>query len=138
MSKSDDLSEFECFSDEVVDGAATVNEVDIYLGYSPPKKDFTLLQFWKSQETVLPKLAALARKVFGVPAGSSSSERLFRNAGNIFAVKRTSLSPEKLDNLLFLMWNKNPQIVYELIFVVKCCVSLSLAFALGLFSRSFA
>ena len=103
MSKTDDLSEFECFSDEVVDGAATVNEVDIYLGYSQPKKDFTLLEFWKSQETVLPKLAALARKVFGVPAGSSSSERLFSNAGNIFAVKRTSLSPEKLDDLLFLM-----------------------------------
>ena len=28
----------------------------------------------------------------------------FSNAGNTFTVKRTSLSSEKLDDLLFLMW----------------------------------
>ena len=36
-----------------------------------------------------------------------TSERLFRKAGNVFTVKRTSLLPEKLDDLLFLIWNKN-------------------------------
>ena len=105
----DDFSDFECFSDEAGNNGPPITEIDTYLGYSPPKKDFDLLEFWKSQVATLPPLSALARKMLGAPAGSSPSERLFSNAKNM----RTNLSSEKLDNLLFLMWNKNPQIVTE-------------------------
>jgi len=108
-----DLSEFECFFDEAESGKELMSEIDVYLGYNPPKKDFDLLDFWKSQSASLSKLSALARKVLGAPAGSSPSERLFSNAGNIFTVKRTSLSSEKLDDLLFLMWNKTCEIAME-------------------------
>ena len=110
---SGDLSEFDCFFEEAESGEKVANEIDIYLGNNPPKKDFGLLDFWKSQSTSLPKLSALAQKVLGAPAGSSPSERLFSNAGNTFTVKRTSLSSEKLDDLLFLMWNTNTEIAMK-------------------------
>ena len=85
-----------------------MSEFDTYLGYNlPSKTDFNLLEFWKSQTTILPKLSALARKVLGPPSSGTPSERLFSDAGNVFTVKRTNLSSEKLDDLLFLMWNKN-------------------------------
>ena len=88
-----------------------MSEFDTYLGCnSPSKTDFNLLEFWKSQTTILPKLSALARKVLGPPSSSTPSERLFGDAGNVFPVKRTYLSLEKLDDLLFLMWNKNFEI----------------------------
>ena len=49
-----------------------------------------------------------------VPKSDKETEKsLFSNAGNIFTVKRTNLSSEKLDDLLFLMWNKNTEIVME-------------------------
>ena len=58
------LSEFKCSSDEAGSGGAVVSEFDTYLGYNPPSKtDFNLLEFWKSQTTILPKLSAVARKV---------------------------------------------------------------------------
>ena len=88
-----------------------MSEFDTYLGYNPPSKtDFNLLEFWKSQSTILPKLSALARKVLGPPSSRTPSERLFSKAGNVFTAKRTNLSSEKLDDLLFLMWNKNFEI----------------------------
>ena len=49
-----------------------------------------------------------------VPKSDKETEKsLFSNAGNIFTVKRTNLSSEKLDDLLFLMWNKDTDIVME-------------------------
>ena len=47
-----------------------------------------------------------------VPKSDKETEKsLFSNAGNIFTVKRANLSSEKLDDLLFLMWNKNHLII---------------------------
>ena len=49
-----------------------------------------------------------------VPKSDEETEKsLLRNAGNIFTVKRTNLSSEMLDDLLFLMWNKNTDIMME-------------------------
>ena len=77
---SGDLSEFECFFEEAESGEKVANELDIYLGNKPPKKDFGLLDFWKSQSPSVYKLSALAQQVLGAPAGSLPSERLFSNA----------------------------------------------------------
>ena len=67
-SQTDDLSEFECFSEEMENGEQAASEIDVYLGYNPPKRGFDLLDFWKSQCSTLPKLSALAQKVLGAPA----------------------------------------------------------------------
>ena len=56
---TDNLSEFEWFSDEVGSSGAVTNEIDTYLGCSPPKNDFGLFEFWQSQATLLPKMSAL-------------------------------------------------------------------------------
>ena len=60
----------------------------------------------------MPKLSALDKCILAVPA-TSTSERLFSHAGNIFTEKRTRLSAEKLDDLLFLMWNYDSEIEVE-------------------------
>ena len=49
-----------------------------------------------------PLLSYLARVVFAVPAASSKSERVFSVAGNIVTPKRTSLNPEKVEQLIFI------------------------------------
>jgi hypothetical protein len=81
------------------------DEIDTYLQLSPPSSAKPLLQVWDDYKEVLPNLKRLADYVLGVQATSTSSERLFSDAGNIFDDKRTNLGSEKLDDLLFLKWN---------------------------------
>ncbi|XP_041654041.1 E3 SUMO-protein ligase ZBED1-like [Cheilinus undulatus] len=69
----------------------------------PVEKD--PLQWWKANEDEFPRLAKLARKVLCVPATSVSSERLFSSSGNIQTVFRSSLTPDKLNMLVFLHKN---------------------------------
>ena len=40
---------------------------------------------------------------------SDKFSHVFSHAGNILTERRTSLSAEKLDDLLFLMWNKSSE-----------------------------
>ena len=47
----------------------------------------------------------MARKYLTIPATSTSSERLFSDAGNIMTSKRTSLNPMLFERILFLKRN---------------------------------
>ena len=80
------------------------DELETYLGHNPPPAGQNMLEFWKSQKSILPKLSSVAKKVLGTTASSTSSEQLFSHAGLILTEKRTSLSAEKLDDLLFVRW----------------------------------
>jgi len=51
---------------------------------------------------MLPALASVARVLLGVPATSTSSERSFSLAGRTMEKRRTTLSADSLDGLLFL------------------------------------
>ena len=91
---------------------AVRDDVDVYLSYSPPPEGQSVLAFWKSQEGVLPELTAVARRILSIPAASTAAETIFRNAGNIFAAKRSGDEQERLDDLLYLMWHSRTWIFW--------------------------
>ena len=61
-----------------------------------------ILIYWKVKENTWPNLAAVARGLLGVPATSTPSERSFSVAGRTIEDRRTMLSAESIDGLLFL------------------------------------
>lgn len=67
--------------------------------------DTELLKFWKSNEPVLPILAKIAREVFSIPVSSASSEREFSIGTLVCSAQRSSLSPEKVSDLMLLKSN---------------------------------
>ena len=60
------------------------------------------LEFWKENRTIYPILARVARKIHCIPATSAAVERQFSGAGAVSNERRTSLAPERLDNILFI------------------------------------
>ena len=63
------------------------------------------LAWWKVQAHRLPKLGRLAKRMLGIPGTSVPAERVFSAAGATVTARRSNLSPENVDRLLFL--NKN-------------------------------
>lgn len=102
---SHDLSEFEESSDLAEGSVLVEDEISQYLGYNPPPSNHNVLDCWKSQEQILPKLSELARRFLSVFATNTPSKRLFSQGSNIFTFQRASLVAQKLNDLLFLSWN---------------------------------
>ena len=63
------------------------------------------LVWWQDNCTTFPCLAELARTYLACPSTSVASERLFSGAGLIYDEKRSRLSPERAQKLLFLKYN---------------------------------
>ena len=63
------------------------------------------LAWWKGNKSRFPTLARITREYLAIPAMSTPSERLFSAAGYISSQKRSRLSGENLNQLVFL--NKN-------------------------------
>jgi hypothetical protein len=63
------------------------------------------IKWWESNKDMFPMLISLARQRLGVAGTSVPSERLFSAAGNLITAKRSCLSSDNVDLLLFL--NKN-------------------------------
>ena len=64
-----------------------------------------MLQWWKNHSQMFPLLSFLARIVFAVLAASSKSERVFSAAGSVVSYRRTSLNPDKVEDLLTIQLN---------------------------------
>ncbi|CAG5100699.1 Similar to ZBED1: E3 SUMO-protein ligase ZBED1 (Homo sapiens) [Cotesia congregata] len=71
-----------------------------------PKSDNPLL-WWNSKRNKFPILANFARKFLCIPPSSTLSERVFSTAGNIISAKRSCLSPETANLLIFLYQNRD-------------------------------
>eukprot|EP00063_Salmo_salar_P052190 XP_014027025.1 PREDICTED: zinc finger BED domain-containing protein 4-like isoform X1 [Salmo salar] len=63
------------------------------------------LAWWKSNECKYPHIAMMARCYLAVPGTSDPSERVFSTAEDIVTAKRSSLSPDNVDILIFLKNN---------------------------------
>jgi len=62
-------------------------------------------EWWRINRHKYPHLSRLARKWLGVVATSVPSERAFSTSGNIVTVKRSSLAPDIVRDLVFLSEN---------------------------------
>lgn len=81
------------------------NELTVYLQQKQIKLKDDPLKWWSVNKVNLPILAQIARKYLSIPATSVPSERLFSDAGNHISARRTRLSPELVDKMLFLKRN---------------------------------
>ncbi|EGZ11392.1 hypothetical protein PHYSODRAFT_412203, partial [Phytophthora sojae] len=61
--------------------------------------------WWKVNGDNYPNLRKLARKWLGAVATSVPSERAFSTSGNIITVKRSSLKPTMVRDLVFMAEN---------------------------------
>jgi hypothetical protein len=60
-----------------------------------------VLSWWSSQQQTFERLSPLALVVFGVPATSAPSERLFSVSGITLNAKRSRLALCRVDKILF-------------------------------------
>ncbi|XP_025418328.1 zinc finger BED domain-containing protein 1-like [Sipha flava] len=65
-------------------------------------RDEDPLKWWKENSNLYPEVSKLAKKYLSIVATSVPCERLFSEAGNITSKKRSSLSPDRVNNLLLL------------------------------------
>jgi len=66
-------------------------------------KGVDMMDFWRDNRTVLPKMFSLARRILCIPA--AASERVFSAAGRLLEKRRTNLAPDSVNSLLFLNSN---------------------------------
>lgn len=91
----DNLEEFQSYMDTA--------DFSMYWDAKKETESKNLVEFfWRDNKERYPCLYKLARKRLHVPASSSSSERVFSDAGRTFEPRRTKLKPKKLDDLLFI------------------------------------
>jgi hypothetical protein len=83
------------------------NEIQRYLDSQRQNTDttLTLLEWWKCNEYLYPRLAKVAKNILAIPASSVPSERVFSLAGNIVNKKRSRLNADNIDKLIFLNMN---------------------------------
>uniref|UniRef100_A0A8C5C1H1 HAT C-terminal dimerisation domain-containing protein n=1 Tax=Gadus morhua TaxID=8049 RepID=A0A8C5C1H1_GADMO len=80
-------------------------EITKYRAEPPASLNESPLTWWRSREGELPLVARLAGHYLCVPGTSVASERVFSTAGDIITAKRSCITPEHVNELLFL--NKN-------------------------------
>ena len=84
------------------------DEIKRYRAEKPAGLNENPLTWWRSNEREYPLLARLAKQYLCVPGTSIASERVFSTAGDIVTAKRSCLTPDHVNELLFL--NKNLRI----------------------------
>jgi hypothetical protein len=64
-----------------------------------------VFSFWKENEKSFPTLSTIVRELYAIPASNTIVERLFSSSKNTVTDRRTRLSAEKVNKLLFLQKN---------------------------------
>jgi hypothetical protein len=82
------------------------SELDVYIN-SPPNYSInsSILLFWENNKSKYPRLYSIARRLLSIPATNLSSERNFSAAGFTLNDRRSNLSPENVNYLLFIRSN---------------------------------
>lgn len=77
-------------------------QMDITKFISSSNSSDNPLVFWKEQEHIIPYMAKLAKQIFCIPASSAGVERAFSSAGVIISVRRNSISPFTVNNIILI------------------------------------
>ncbi|XP_059910907.1 uncharacterized protein LOC132459985 [Gadus macrocephalus] len=85
--------------------AQAEEEVNKFRGAPPVPLSEDPLSWWRKNEIMYPLLSKLGKRYFCIPATSVSAERVFSTAGDIVTAQRSTLTPEHVDQLLFLHKN---------------------------------
>jgi hypothetical protein len=81
------------------------NEIHEYLALEEIPFEKDPYAWWNERKEKFPVLNQLSRKILGIWAASTPSERLFSDAGNLLSVKRTRIKPELFSCVMFLKRN---------------------------------
>ena len=87
--------------------SAVKKKFDAYLCMPKADRNQRPMEWWEQYGERLCTLSRLARRFLAVPATSVPSERVFSSAGNIVNYKRSRLTPEHVNMLVFLSKNSN-------------------------------
>ena len=111
------------------EGNAVGDELDTYLGYNPRPLGQSVLEFYRTQAVILPGLSSVTRRILCVPATSTSSERLFTHAGNVFTDRPNRLGAQNLDDLLLLcgITQQSTQMLFRFKYSTLLCVAFRVA-----------
>jgi hypothetical protein len=102
-SQDDVMSEFAQEDQLEPDNEEEEDEIDRYVKAKLIfKSDESVISWWKKWSINYPKLSMLARSLFGIPASSCSSERIFSAAGRILEERRQNLNDDTVDDILFI------------------------------------
>lgn len=80
-------------------------EVNRYRDVEPVALSENPLIWWRDHEREYPLLALQAKQYLSIPGTSVPSERVFSTAGDIVTAQRSCLTPQHVDQLLFLQKN---------------------------------
>lgn len=80
-------------------------EVNRYRDVEPVALSEDPLIWWRDHEREYPLLALQAKQYLSIPGTSVPSERVFSTAGDIVTAQRSCLTPQHVDQLLFLQKN---------------------------------
>jgi hypothetical protein len=83
------------------------SEIVCYTRLEPIGIKNNSLEWWSRNKISFPVLSQLARMYLSIPSTSVPSERLFSDAGNHISARRTRLSPDLVDKMLFLKRNSS-------------------------------
>lgn len=81
------------------------DEVEEYLKEDMISYNQCPFNWWLSKKDKYPILAKIARIYLAIPAASTSSERLFSDAGNLLSAKRSKMNSELFQRIMFLKRN---------------------------------
>jgi len=82
------------------------NELDEYMNLNIQlTENDDILQFWLQHKSKFPNLASIVQDYYAIPASNTIVERLFSSSKNTISDRRTRLSTEKVNKLLFLQKN---------------------------------
>jgi len=81
------------------------NEVEEYLKEDKIPFNQCPFNWWLNKKNKYPVLAKMARIFLAIPATSTSSERLFSDAGNLMTSKRSRIDSELFKRMMFLKRN---------------------------------
>lgn len=66
-----------------------------------------VLEFWKKNQHVYPRLAIVAKAILAIPITSASAESSFSIAGCLIRSRRASIAPHRVEKVLFVHDNYN-------------------------------